>query len=99
MLIEYNSHDNAADDDRKIACQACLVLEFAEHTKIVVAESRKYIDAERVALCRVQSNVPLRRTVIDNMQNEAQKAIDKIFPSPVLAFQTPSEQFTIKIGD
>ena len=90
-LIEENSNDNPADDHRKICRQTGSVVEFPEQSKVIVAQSGKDVDAKCVSIVNAQLNVSLRSRVIDDMQNETEKTIDKIFPSPVFSFQTTGQ--------
>jgi hypothetical protein len=87
-LIEQRPHNDSADDNRKVRRQTAARLEFPKQSKLIVSQSGKNQFAQSVAVLRPQPNVPLGNSVVNNMQDESEKPVHKVFPSPILSFQT-----------
>jgi len=61
--------------------------ELPEQSKLIVCHRGKSPFAQGVAILRQKPNFTFADRVVNHVQNETEKSIDKVFPSPMLSSQ------------
>ena len=96
-LVEQRPDNDAADHHRQIRGQTAVRLVFPEKPELIVCQSRKDPLTQSIAILRLKPDFPLADCMIDHMQDETEKSIDKIFPSPVLPSQATFQQCVVHV--
>lgn len=88
-------NDDSSCDHREVRGQTALPAEVSKHSEIVTNEREKDLGAEIVSIIRSQGDVASVCRVANDVNDEAQEAIDEIVPRPGLALQASFQQVSI----
>jgi len=96
-LVEEQADDNAADDYGKVRRQTASWFEFPKQSELIVSQSGKNPFAQGVAFLCPQSDFPFGDRVVDDMQNQSEEPVHKVFPSPILPGQTTVQKRIVQM--
>jgi hypothetical protein len=78
------AHNDPACNDRQIRCETAPLPKIAEQLEVFVTQCGKDIFAQCVPMFRFQPDVPSGSSMVDDVEYKTEKAVNKIFPSPML---------------
>ena len=88
FAVQQQPHDDPSRDNRHICCEGALPVEFAQEPKRIVVQNREHVFAKPIAPFIVDGQVANLNRVVDNVYNQSQKPVNKIFPTARLTFKT-----------
>jgi len=96
-LVEKRPDNDSANDHREVRCQTAMSLIFTKKSELVVCQCGKDPLAQNVAIFCLEPEFTLTNRVVDHMQDETEKTIHKIFPSPMLPIQATLQKYIIHV--
>jgi hypothetical protein len=93
---QFFDHDTAGND-REIGRQAALSAEAAEDGIVIGQDGGEDFGGKIFQIVGGNGDGAAVARVLDNVENQAEKAIDEIFPSPRLASETPLQELAIYV--
>ena len=97
-VVQEDSHGYAPSHRSQVSRQTTSTPVVVQQSIIVVSNGRKNLFTKGVPVFPTQMNFSHQRRVVDNMKNQTEKSVHKVFPSSLLFFQATGKQFTVKIG-
>lgn len=91
-------YDNAARRHCQKGRQMTLAVVISEELVIVMSNGGKGFHTKLIPLRRRQPDAAHAGRVIDHMEHEPQKPVDKILPSPGFVVEAPFQKTLIEIG-